>query len=207
MVHALGPDQFEALLGRLAPDRDAAGREYEQLRQRLITIFTYRRCPHPEDLADETMDRVARKLLEMGPAFEGSDPSRFVFGVAWNVAKESFHGRREVQMSSTLDPAAAPDTDDEIEANGERCLDQCLRRLADPERRLVLHYFEEEKRAKIARRSALARDLGISSNALRLRIHRVVQQLRDCVVNCLEASKPRPLGLGQPATNGRTPCG
>src|SRR5262245_60780717 len=109
MVHALGPDQFEALLGRLGPDRETAGREYEQLRHRLVTIFTYRRCPHPEELADETLDRVARKLLEMGTAFEGPDPTRFVFGVAWNVAKESFHSQREVPLPVAWDPAAPDD--------------------------------------------------------------------------------------------------
>ena len=195
MVHALGPDQFEALLGRLGPDRGPR-REHEQLRQRLVTISLYRRAPHRKSSPTRRDGLGRRKLFENGSGLRGSDPSRFVFGVAWNVAKESFHGHREVQMPSRLDLAAPPDMDDEIEANGERCLDQCLRGLADPERRLVLHYFEEEKRAKIARRSSLARELGISSNALRLRIHRVVQQLRDCVVNCLEASKPRPLGLG-----------
>jgi DNA-directed RNA polymerase specialized sigma24 family protein len=197
MMNALNPDQFEALLRHLGSDREVAGQRYEQLRQRLLTVFAYRRCPHPEDLADETMDRVARKLLEIGEAFEGTDPSRFVFGVAWNIAKESFHRQREVALPEALDladPAGFQD-DDEARSRGEGCLERCLRKLADADRDLVLRYYQEEKRAKINQRSTLARELSISPNALRLRIHRITLQLRDCVLNCLEASKPRPVRI------------
>ena len=196
MMNALSPDQFEALLRHLGPDREAAGRQYERLRQRLLTVFTYRRCPQPEELADQTLDRVARKLLEMGETFEGSDPSRFVFGVAWNIAKESFHRRRDVPLPDSWDLAdttGRDDDDEEIRSQGERCLEQCLRILADAERDLVLRYYQEEKRAKINQRSTLARALAISPNALRLRIHRITQQLRQCIANCLNASKLRPV--------------
>src|SRR5262245_11300075 len=90
MAEPLRSDQFEALLAQLGPDREVAGARYEQLRRRLMAVFEYRRCAHAEELADETLDRVARKVREMGDAFDGSDPARFVFGVAWNVARESF---------------------------------------------------------------------------------------------------------------------
>ena len=192
----LSPDQFEALLRHLGPDRETAGRQYEQLRRRLLTVFTYRRCPHPEELADETLDRVASKLLEMGPKFEGPDPTRFVFGVAWNIAKESFHRPGVLPLPAGWDIPAVAAADDPIHERGESCLDQCLRSLAEPDRGLVLRYHQEEKRAKIAERSTLARELGITRNALRLRVHRLTQQLRDCMVKCLEAGEPRPLGLG-----------
>jgi len=195
MMSPVSTAQFEALLRHLGPDRDAAGRQYEQLRQRLLTIFTYRHCAHPEDLADETMDRVARRLLEMGERFEGSDPARFVFGVAWNVARESFHRNRDLPLPGGWDMADSSGPADETD-DGSReasCLERCLARLADADRRLVLRYFQEEKRAKITERSALARELRISPNALRLRIHRLSQQLRDCVGDCLDEVTPRPM--------------
>ena len=62
----------------------------EQLRQRLLMVFTYRGCSNVEDLADETMDRVAHRLAEHPADFDGSDPTKFILGVAWNVAHESF---------------------------------------------------------------------------------------------------------------------
>lgn len=197
MMNAVSTAQFEALLRHLGPDRETAGEQYERLRQRLLTVFTYRGCPHPEDLADETMDRVARKLLEIGDRFEGSDPSRFVFGVAWNIAKESFHRHKEVALPETwdqADPAGFKD-DDDASSRGEGCLERCLRKLADADRDLILRYYQEEKRAKINHRSTLARELSISSNALRLRVHRITLHLKGCVLDCLDASKPRPVRL------------
>jgi DNA-directed RNA polymerase specialized sigma24 family protein len=196
MMKVPSPDQFEALLRHLGPDRETAGLRYEQLRRRLLTVFTNRRCPHPEDLADETLDRVARKLFEIGDRFEGDDPSRFVFGVAWNIAKESFHRHRDVAIPETWDVAdpAGFEPEDDDKGRGEGCLDRCLRSLADADRDLVLRYYQEEKRAKINQRSTLARELSITPNALRLRIHRTTLALRDCVRNCLETSKPRPMG-------------
>lgn len=196
MMKALGTDQFEALLRHLGPDREKAGRQYEQLRGRLLAVFTYRRCPHPEELADETMDRAARKLLEIGDRFEGTDASRFVFGVAWNIAKESFHRRREVALPDTWDmeDPVRFQPDEESGDRGEGCLERCLRSLDGADRDVVLRYFQDEKRARINQRSGLARELRITPNALRLRIHRTTSQLRACVHDCLEASKPRPVG-------------
>jgi DNA-directed RNA polymerase specialized sigma24 family protein len=66
------------------------------------------------------------------------------------------------------------------------CLDRCLDRLASAERRIVLGYFEGERGARIRKRSELARELGVSLNALRLRIHRVTGRLRECVVRCVD---------------------
>src|SRR5262249_45177667 len=141
-------------------------------------------------------DRVARKLLEIGDRFEGADASRFVFGVAWNIVKESFHRRRETALPEGWDVEDPVKFDPEAERGdrGEACLERCLRALSDADRELVLKYFQEDKRAKIAQRSSLARELRISPNALRLRIHRTTTQLRDCVRSCLETSNPRPVG-------------
>ena len=83
MPSVLTAQQFDALLLQFAPDRDTAGVKYVELRSRLVTVFRYRGCANPEELADEAMDRVARKLLEAPPA--DADPRALLFGVAWNV--------------------------------------------------------------------------------------------------------------------------
>ena len=183
----MNASQFEAFLKRLAPDREQAGRRYEQLRRRLISLFTYRGCAHPEELADETLDRTARKLNDAPSALDGADPSPLVFGIAWNVARESFHSPRPTVLEDTCDPpdpmstAANPD----VQEREQHCLDRCLLQMPPADRTLVLAYFEKEKRAKIQQRQQLAGQLGVSSNALRLRVHRITVTLRDCVHECM----------------------
>jgi DNA-directed RNA polymerase specialized sigma24 family protein len=191
MVGSLDADQFEALLQQLAPDRDHAGVRYEQLRKRLLTIFTYRGCANAEELVDATMDRVARKLLEIAPGTVITDPGPYIVGVAWNIARESFRQQRTVALPDRWD-AAGPDTGED--AQDERdcehdCLDRCLRHLRPDDRDLVLTYYEADKRAKIERRAQLARERDISPNALRLRVHRITAQLRECVYRCVERRK------------------
>jgi DNA-directed RNA polymerase specialized sigma24 family protein len=183
VTESLRSEQFEALLQRLGPDRDFAGTRYEQLRRRLVTVFEYRRCSHPEELADQTLDRAARRLQEIGSDFVGSDPTRFVFGVAWNVARESFRHPSALPLPEKwegVDPGGRGDDEDRERA----CLDRCLERLSAPERDLVLGYHQGEKSARIRRRSELARELELSPNALRLRIHRITSSLRECIVDC-----------------------
>ena len=196
MPGALPNGPFEALLGRLGADRESAGQRYEQLRRRLVSIFEYRRCQHPEELADETLDRAAKRLLEIGSAFAGSDPASYVYGVAWNVARESFRRPAPFQLPEGWEgQRRGSDTlPDEHDEKGAACLEGCLQRLAASERDLILSYHQDEKSARIRRRSELARELGLSPNALRLKIHRLTARLRDCVVDCIgqRGWEPRP---------------
>ena len=52
----LTQESFDALLNWLDPRREEAGQKYEDIRLRLIKIFTCRGCLEPEDLADETIN-------------------------------------------------------------------------------------------------------------------------------------------------------
>jgi hypothetical protein len=194
LLRAMNPDslraeQFEALLRRLSPDRELAGARYEQLRRRLIVVFTYRGCRNPEDLADQTMDRVARKLREDPPDQEAADLSPFVFGVAWNIARESFRRSRHDMVMESAESVESLTATDRAAADDrrQRCLDWCLQRLERDERDLVLNYFQDERSARIRRRAMLARQLHLTSNALRLRIWRLTVSLRECGVACVEA--------------------
>lgn len=196
MPEPIGGEPFEGLLQKLAPDRESAGRRYEELRRRLVAVFEYRRCLHPEELADETLDRAARRLQQIGDDFVGGDPARFVFGVAWNVARESYRRPSAVALPdgwerrvATTESGAADDQ--ELES---RCLEACLQRLAVSDRDLVLGYHAGERSERIRGRSALARGLGLSPNALRLRIHRLTVRLRECVLACVEAGGLRDAG-------------
>ena len=77
----LSQDTFDELLTWLNPNRDQAGKTYENIRQRLIKIFTYRGIAVAEDLADETINRVAKKVHEIRSTYIG-DPALYFHGVA-----------------------------------------------------------------------------------------------------------------------------
>src|SRR5260370_8709895 len=55
-------EEFDQFLAKLDPDRDIAAGKYQTLRRKLVDLFEHRACRAAEDLADETIDRIARKL-------------------------------------------------------------------------------------------------------------------------------------------------
>jgi DNA-directed RNA polymerase specialized sigma24 family protein len=190
MAHTLQPEHLEALLQRLAPDRDLAGERYVELSRRLRAVFLYRQCPDPDELVRETLDRAGRKLLELGSRFEGGNPAPYVFGVAWNVARESFRRPSAEPLDDGRqipDPSSA-DAEEDTEIRSI-CLDRCLERLPEDDRDLALKYYRGAKRAKIRQRATLADELGVSANALRLKVHRITRRLRECVFECMDLAE------------------
>ena len=61
---SITPAAFERLLQELDPAREAAAEKYELIRNKLMSFFRWRACPTPEEYADRTIDRVARRLEE-----------------------------------------------------------------------------------------------------------------------------------------------
>src|SRR5215831_14124821 len=175
----LTPEAFDRLLLWLNPDREQAGRKYEEIRRKLITILTCRGCTCPEDLTDETMNRVTRKVPEIVDNYVG-DPSLYFYGVAHKVHLEWIR-----RSGRTLVPPPVPDPLEETEQEYE-CLEQCMERLTSKSRELVLEYYQEERKAKIDRRKQLADRLGIGVNALRIRAHRIRANLQECVFECVK---------------------
>jgi DNA-directed RNA polymerase specialized sigma24 family protein len=147
----------------------------------------YRHCAHPYEHVDETIDRVARKLLEMGTAIKDEDLMRFVYGVARNVVHESIKHVEPVPLPANWDiPApAAPASDDQSSLQGD-CLNRCLQRLPEFERCVLIKYYEREGGQRIRGRAALARELGITSNALALKVSRLKRRLADCTFQCVD---------------------
>lgn len=171
------PQKFAEFLNWLNPNPDQAGEKYEDIRRKLIKIFTCRGCHCPEDLADETINRVIRRLLEIREDYVG-DPALYFYGVAHNVHKEYL--RSKPKVPSPPPACGSVGTDEEYE-----CLDQCLERFSHGSRELLLQYYQEEGQAKIKRREKLAQQLGISLNALRIRACRIRINLQTCVLQCL----------------------
>lgn len=182
-------ETFDRLLSWLSPDRDVAGQKYEEIRRALILMLTWRGISDAETLADETINVVAKKLSEIAPHYIG-DRRLYFYSVAKTLAK-AYERQQQLQISlETLDvPSPRVDNMDPSEEELEKasdCLDNCLKRLPKEKRRLVLEYYAGEKQAKIDRRSHLAREMHIDSNALRVRVYRIRAQLQSCIEYCLE---------------------
>ena len=176
----LSKEAFDALLAWLDSDREQAALKYEKIRHALINFFQGRGCLDPEDLADETINRVTRKLKEIEKDFTG-DRTRYFFGVAKMVYME--HQRRKLPQ---VVPAPPNDPNRiELEYN---CLERCIDRLSKEDRDLLLRYYGAERRKETEHRRAQAEELGIAPNALRIRAYRIRQALKECVEKCVERS-------------------
>jgi DNA-directed RNA polymerase specialized sigma24 family protein len=166
LQRSLSPEAFDRLLAMLHPEREQAAEAYTRLQNRIAGLLQWWGGVDPEGLADECLDRVARKLQE-GAAIAPGSFGAYVRGVARMVFYESTRRERH----DPLDEVASdrPENGDPNEAERERCLaslDRCLDGLAASDRALVLRYYV---------------DLGISATALRIRAHRLRARLEGCV--------------------------
>lgn len=171
-------EAFDQLLAWLNPDREEAGKKYEDIRKRLIKIFTCRGCLIPEELADETIDRVVVKISELAGSYDG-DPALYFFGVAKNVFHEYIR-----KAPTPIPPHVVPSTR-EVEQQYS-CLEECMQKLSSKTSDLILDYYSDEG-DKIDHRKQLAGKLGIELNALRIQACRIRAVLFQCVQECLKS--------------------
>jgi len=180
----LTTESFARLLEWLDRDRERAGQKYELIRLRLIKIFVCRGCSSAEELADETLDRVARKVEEIAEGYLG-DPALYFYGVAEKIYLE--YGKRSRLSVPLLGDVAERNQPAETEDTRYACLDQCIKNLSQPNRELILLYYgHNHGKDKIDKRKELAEKWGIRANALRIRAHRIRESLKKCVSDCLQ---------------------
>lgn len=184
----LSQDAFDAMLTWLSPDRQSAAEKYEVIRLRLIKIFICNHCAEAEELADETINRVASKVPEIRKEWKG-DPALCFYGYAQNIF---FEWRRRAMRQVRVEDApnlatAVSDAADNDDDREHECLELCMKERPENERTLLLGYFREQGQAKIEHHKALAVEMGITVNALRIRVHRILRRVRKCVIPCLEA--------------------
>lgn len=135
-------EAFELFLAWLAPDREEAGQKYEALRRRLIVFFECRGCIAAEELADETINRVIRRLPDIRDNYAG-DPARYFYGVARYVHLEQSERDGRSEPLPDILPEIA-DKSGELKGREERalsCLEACLGRLSADDRQLVIRYY------------------------------------------------------------------
>jgi DNA-directed RNA polymerase specialized sigma24 family protein len=182
---------FDALLAQLDPDREKAGERYETIRRKLVRLFEWRGCDGAADLADEAINRVARRMAE-GIELKSADPYGYFCGVAHLVYKEvlrrSSREFRALESGEWPPPIYVPDEEEEPADRRLECLRHCLGKIPQDQRDLLLRYHQGEGNqgeGNIRNRKALSSELNIPLNALRIRVHRVRRKVEDCVHGCL----------------------
>ena len=179
----LSQEAFDKLLVAFDVDRETAGQKYLEIRNNLTRFFEWRGCSFPEDHADETINRMAKRVAA-GEAI--LNHSGYAMGVARLLLLEINKGRQREQ-SALAEIGAAPDVyvpedDGESRLN---CLRSCLQTLSPDNRELILQYYQGEKGEKIDNRKKLLERLGIPVNTLRMRALRLRERLQSCVEECL----------------------
>ena len=190
MTRALSGEAFERLLAGLDPDRARAGRRYEDLRRTLQRFFQWRGVPFPDEQADETFDRVARRLAEgVVVANLGGYCDEVARLLALEVRKKP--GGRPAALDPILPVTRAPADGEALEKERRMsCLEECLAALPEDQRAFILDYYREDRRGRIDRRRSLAERLGLRREALANRAQRLRDRLERCVNECLERKSP-----------------
>jgi DNA-directed RNA polymerase specialized sigma24 family protein len=161
------------LLSVLDADPDRASEKYIDLFERLTKFFQWRGSNAPEDLAQETLRRGFGKVAA-GAVIYAAKPDSYFFGIAYNVLRESRH-TAATDRTVSLDDLPLLAGVDFREPETRILLAQCLSRLTDEEGIALTRYYTEEDR------SNLASELGVSDNALRVRVLRAKRKINRLI--------------------------
>lgn len=185
------PRGFARLLEWLDDGVESKGARYLETRRRLVGYFDRRDRPAAEDLADETLNRIARTLEHEEIATR--PPARYCHVVARFVLLEDIRRERKtvvldepriVEISRARSARVAGVDPDAVHEGRLACLERCLASLTADRRDLIVEYYREARREGIERRRSLATRLGITMNALSIRACRIRDALVACVDGC-----------------------
>ncbi len=191
----LNAPALNRLLNWLDDGEGSEGQKYLEMGRRLVGYFDRKNCLTPDELADETLNRVARRLEEDGIT-EGDTPAKYCYIVARFVFMESLRATKkndalleDVRRQPHGNYVTGFEADDTKDTKEKmlNCLEQCTGRLEPLNRELITRYYTGKERVKIENRRRLAQDLGISVNALSIRACRIRDKLEACVRQCLGA--------------------
>jgi DNA-directed RNA polymerase specialized sigma24 family protein len=169
------------LLASFSEDPDRGAELYVHVQRKLVRYFRLNGCVDEEKLADEVLDRFARRLCE-GERVER--PISYVLGIARRVLLETKPLR--IAGIPEIERVSAPGVADN---EGIGCLERCLDELPPESRALLLEYYSAEAVERIRLRQRMADRMGLSLNALRNRALRLRRNLEVCIENCLDPDR------------------
>ena len=180
---------FRRLLNWLDGAVDSFGQRYVEMRRRLVQYFDRKGCSMPDELADNTLNRVARRLEEEGQIVDAA-PAQYCYIMAKFVFLEFLREPQSKDLRSSAahgSPYAVSglsDTESKIKDNEtEKMLDsleECLAELPPADRNLILDYYQGAQKEKLENRRRLAAHLGLTANALSIRACRLRDKLETC---------------------------
>jgi DNA-directed RNA polymerase specialized sigma24 family protein len=162
------------------------------MRRRLVTYFDRKNLPNFEELADETLNRVARRLEDEG-AIVSDTPAKYCYVVARFILMEHLRETQKekamVESISRQDPnhgiAQHADEEKKLREKMLNCLERCTLQLEAVNHKIITRYYMGKERVKIENRRELAASLGITMNALSIRACRLRDKLEGCVKECV----------------------
>jgi len=176
----LTQESLNELLSWLSPNSEEAARKYKTLHQGLTKVLRHWGCSEAEELADETINRVAAKVRKLRRRYKGN-PERYFFGVAKKVCQEYKRNTQKLTpLTDDSQPIASSKPTDEL---AYKCFENCMQKLNPQKRELVTLYYRDRAPAQ---RERLARHLGITIKTLRVRVFRIVEDLRMCAKKCVD---------------------
>jgi DNA-directed RNA polymerase specialized sigma24 family protein len=179
---------LDTLLERLAAEGDVAP-AYGRLHLRLVTYFRLRFPAEAETLADEVIDRLARRLDDGTPVVSLAG---YALGIARLLVLEAGARQRKERDAAREATLQRELSQQEVEPDpAAPALRTCLEAIGSESAAFILEYYAADGGAtRIARRQALAERLGMSLNALRNRALRIRVGLEKCVRARLQAEIP-----------------
>lgn len=181
---------FDKLLNWLGATVEESADQYEYIRRVLIKIFLARGLTNAEDLADETIDRVASRLTEIENTFTG-EKIKYFLGVARFVAQESLR-KKEIQIVNLnfVDAKAKNDipaaVEQEFSTIQKKCLQECFSKIKERHKTLILNYYNKSHQEELSLYKSLAKEKNVTVPALRNQVYRVKMRLFECARKCSE---------------------
>jgi DNA-directed RNA polymerase specialized sigma24 family protein len=183
----LSESAFTKFLSWLDQGQDSQGHTYLDIRNRLVAYFDRKHCLNPDELVDETLNRVARRLEQEGK-IESDSPLKFCYTIARYVFLESLRSADSKTTVLKNDFASGNSLNSDEASTKElrlNCLETCCGKLEPHSRDLIIRYYYGMEQVKISNRRMLAKSLRISMNALSIRACRIRSQLEECVRKCV----------------------
>jgi DNA-directed RNA polymerase specialized sigma24 family protein len=169
---------------------------YLMLRKRLVKYFEWRQVRDPGELTDEVFERLVKQLrngVRLAP--------EAIVLYAWGIAKHVYSGylRKEKTLAQVLCEVAANEQESRrisiqnIEPDAENlnlCLENCCTALSPEGSEVFFSYYpaapELTQEEVFKLRVELAKALGLTHSGLRVKVYRIREKLKTCVMKCIE---------------------
>ena len=193
----------DRLLNWYEPDPDKAKEEHQRHHRSLLVFVRRSGIRDAEGAVGEIFARLVAKLAagQVPEVRSEEERGRFLGGYARNVCLEFLKDQKSnvVSLDETLGAGVLSQVHaieagvqanlemSELRGSARTCFGRCMESLKPEDAEMLLEYYRGEEGAQIAIRKELAKRLGLTMNALALKVRDRRKTLRRCVEPCMEA--------------------